>query len=170
MSILTRVVTAAAVLSVAAIPVGALTVKNTSDKEVTFAVDNGAVESVYKVAPGGSADVSEDCSANCALTGPWGYSRLVDQNAVITTDGASLVTATAAPEAQGLVPQNPAVETADPQAAAVEAADKPAEAAAPAPATAKVRRPKLRYVSKKAPAGKGPSSGSLQMLFQGPGK
>ncbi len=44
MTIMTRAITAFAVLTAAAIPVGALTVKNTSSNDVSIAVDNGANE------------------------------------------------------------------------------------------------------------------------------
>lgn len=165
MSLMTRAVTAFAVLSLAAIPVAALTVKNTSTKDVSVGVDNGIEEAVYQIPAGGSVDVKEDCTADCAITGPWGFSRLVPQNATIETDGVSLVTAHVAPEPQGLVPQNPVSDPSDAVAAPV--AETPAAAAAePAPVVSRKRPAKAR----KKEAQKGPSAGSFQMLFQGPGK
>lgn len=163
MSLMTRAVGAFAVLSLAAIPVAAVTVKNTSTNDVSVGVDNGVEESVYQIPAGGSVDVKEDCSSDCAVTGPWGYSRLVPQNATIETDGGSLVTADAAPAApQSLIPQNPVSESAPaPEATASEVAE-------PAPAVTRKRAVKPRRQTKHAK--KGPAAGSFQMLFQGPGK
>jgi hypothetical protein len=162
MSLMTRTVTSFAVLSLAAIPVAALTIKNTSTKEVSFAVDTGSVEAVYKVPAGGSTDVTQDCSSDCAVTGPWGYSRMVSQDATITTDGTSLVTAAATPPAPSLVPENPAVDPAE------SATEVPAPSADPA-----AQAPRKRYNAPRRQvrqATKGPTPGSLQMLMQGPGK
>jgi hypothetical protein len=166
MSLMTRAVAAFAVLTVAAIPVAALTIKNTSGKEVSVGVDNGSEEAVYQIPAGGSVDVTQDCSSECAVTGPWGFSRLVAQNATISTDGDSLVTATAAPPAQGLVPQNPVAEPADAQATAATAPD--AAPAKAAPAKARSKRANKPRSSKQAQ--KGPGAGSFQMLFEGPKK
>lgn len=186
MKLISRVIPAFAVLTAAAIPVGALTVKNTSSNEVSVAVDNGSAEAVYKVPANGSVDVKEDCSSDCAVTGPWGYSRMVSQNATIETDGTSLVTATAAP-AQALIPQNPTEEPDSPASApttataTTSAATTAAPAAAAAAATA-AETPKpaatpakpRRQVAKRKPGKqvqKGTSgAGSFQMLFEGPGK
>ena len=92
MKLMTRAAATLAVLTAAAIPVAALTIKNTSTKDVTAAVDTGTEEAVYTVPAGGSVDVTQDCSSGCAVTGPWGYSRMVSQNDAIETDGAPLVT------------------------------------------------------------------------------
>lgn len=165
MSLMTRAVGAFAVLSLAAIPVAALTIKNTSFKDVSVGVDNGSEEAVYQIPAGGSVDVKEDCSSDCAVTGPWGYSRLVAQNATVETDGVSLVTANAAETTHRLVPQNPVAETTDSvdTAASSTAAAKPAKSA-PVMTRKKPRKPAAKQ------ANKGPASGSFQMLFQGPGK
>jgi hypothetical protein len=168
MSLMTRAVGAFAVLSLAAIPVAALTIKNTSSKDVSVGVDNGVEEAVYQIPAGGSVDVKEDCSSDCAVTGPWGYSRLVAQNATIETDGGSLVTADATPVPQGLVPQNPVSETVEGADAAASAEAAPL-AAAPARAVARKRAAKPRKAAAKQ-AKKGPAAGTFQMLFQGPGK
>jgi hypothetical protein len=168
MSLMTRAVGAFAVLSLAAIPVAALTIKNTSSKDVSVGVDNGVEEAVYQIPAGGSVDVKEDCSSDCAVTGPWGYSRLVAQNATIETDGGSLVTADATPVPQGLVPQNPVSETVEGADAAASAEAAP-QAAAPARAVARKRAAKPRRSAAKQ-AKKGPAAGTFQMLFQGPGK
>jgi hypothetical protein len=165
MSLMTRAAATLAVLSLATIPVPALTIKNTSSKDVSIGVDNGADENVYQIPAGGSVEVKEDCSSDCAVTGPWGYSRLLAQNVTIETDGLSLVTAEVATESQGLVPQNPVAEPAD--AADTASTQTPAKAE-PAPVTRK-RAAKPRKAAAKQ-AKKGPASGSFQMLFQGPGK
>lgn len=179
MSLMTRAVTAFAVLSLAAIPVAALTIKNTSGNDITVGVHNGTDQAVYTVPAGGSVEVKEDCSSDCAVTGPWGYSRLVAQNATIETDGTPLVTATAdapdAPAPQALVPQNPVSEPLPAAAPAAEAAAaSPPVAAEPAPVAprkrvAKPRRPS-KQASKQAKKKSGPAAGSWQMLLQGPGK
>lgn len=187
MTFMTRAVTAFAVLTTAAIPVGALTVKNTSSNEVSIAVDNGASEGVYKIPAGGSVDVKEDCTSDCAVTGPWGFSRLVSQNATIETDGMSIVTAGAAPPAsatapaaaaapavapapQRLIPQNP-VEEAPAPVATEPTAKSTAAPAEPAPAATPQKPRRAAQARKQAkPAPKGPGSGSFEMLFQGPGK
>ena len=164
MSLMTRAVTALAVLSLAAIPVAALTIKNTSSKDVSVGVDNGSDEAVYQIPAGASVDVSQDCSSNCAVTGPWGYSRLLGQTDTLETDGGSLVTADAAPASQSLVPQTPVTETLDAAAADTPPAAEPAVAAKPARITSR-KRPRVA-----AKAQKGPMSGSFELLFSGPGK
>ncbi len=168
MSLMTRAIAACAVLSLAAIPVAALTVHNTSSDEVSIGVDTGTEEAVYKVPAGGSVEVTQDCTADCAVTGPWGYSRLVAQNATIETDGSSLVTAglpavAQAARTQGLVPQNPAGESAG-TAAPVTRTATPAAQPERAQRTSRPRRPAHRQ------AKKNPSAGSFQLLFEGPGK
>lgn len=168
MSLMTRAIAACALLSLAAIPVAALTVHNTSSNEVSIGVDTGTEEAVYKIPAGGSVEVAQDCAADCAVTGPWGYSRLVAQNATIETDGSSLVTAglpapAQAAKTQGLVPQNPAGETAD-AAEPVKPAAAPAARPERAKRTSRPRRPAQRQAKKT------PSAGSFQLLFEGPGK
>jgi hypothetical protein len=158
MSLMTRAVTAFTVLSLAAIPVAALTIKNTSSKEVSVAVDNGTDEKVYQIPAGNSVDVKEDCSSDCAVTGPWGYSRMLSQIDTLETDGGSLVTADATP-AQSLIPQNPVTESAD-----------GADATSAAPAAKPAVKRKRTAGKPRKQAQKGPASGSFQMLFQGPGK
>jgi hypothetical protein len=156
MSLMTRAVSALAVLSLAAIPVAALTIKNTSSQGVSVAVDNGTDEKVYQIPAGGSVDVTEDCSSDCAVTGPWGYSRMLSQTDTLETDGGSLVTADATP-AQSLIPQNPVTESAD-------GTDTAAPAARPA-----VKRKRTASKPRKQTQN-GAFAGSFQMLFQGPGK
>ncbi|HYD15233.1 MAG TPA: hypothetical protein VEA77_02425 [Hyphomicrobium sp.] len=164
MKLMTRGAAAFAVLSVAAIPVGALTIKNISSNEVSVAVDTGAIESVYKVPAGGSVDVKEDCSEGCAVTGPWGYSRMVSQNDAIETDGAPLVTmATKDTASRGLVPENPGAADATPVSSN-------AKAAAPTPSQSvkKASRKSSRKAGVKQASKKGPAAGTFMMLFQGP--
>lgn len=167
MSLMTRAIGAFTVLSLAAIPVAALTINNTSSSEVSVGVDNGTEETVYKIPAGGSVDIKQDCSSDCAVTGPWGFSRLVAQNATIETDGGSLVTAELAAKPQSLVPQNPVSETVDGAEPSASAA--PAETAKPAPVAPRKHAAKPRKQASKQHK-KGPSAGSFQMLFQGPGK
>jgi hypothetical protein len=147
MSLTTRTATAVAVLAVAAIPVGALTIKNSSTKPISIAVDNG------------SQQAGDQAPA-------WDLSRFVSENATITADGETLVAVAASPEAQSLVPQNPGAEPLDAAASIATGAlpdAKPVEAEPTKPA-AKVRRP-----ARQAQKG-GPSSGSIEMLFSGPKK
>ncbi|HRN84816.1 MAG TPA: hypothetical protein PK857_08345 [Hyphomicrobium sp.] len=171
MSVMTRVVAATAVLLGAAIPVGALTVKNTSDKDFTIGVSTGTEQKVHTVPAGGSLEVKQDCSSDCAVTGPWGFSHFVPQNAVIESDGAAIVstrvaTADTAPKpSSGLVPQ-------DPSTAAIETPDEPAVTAAPAAKPAPAAQPPKRAAKSKArrqakKAKKGPSPGSFGALMQG---
>lgn len=172
MSVITRVVAATAVLLSAAIPVGALTVKNTSDKDFTIGVSTGSEQKVHTVPAGGSLDVKQDCSNDCAVTGPWGFSHFVPQNAVIESDGAAILSTrtataeTASKPSSGLVPQ-------DPSTAAIETRDEPAATAAPAARPAPVAQPPKRATKSKPrrqakkKAKKGPSPGSFGALMQG---
>jgi len=165
MSLMTRAAATLAVLSLAAIPVPALTIKNTSSTDVSIGVDNGTDENVYQIPAGGSVEVKEDCSSDCAVTGPWGYSRLLAQNVTVETDGLSLVTAEVPTKSQGLVPQNPVAEPSDATDSVSTQAPAKAE---PAPVVRKRAAKPRKPVTKQAK--KGPASGSFQMLFQGPGK
>jgi hypothetical protein len=162
MSLMKRTV-AITVLSVVAIPVAALTIKNSSSDDVKVAVDNGSVEAVHTVPAGGSLNVPQDCSTGCAVTGPWSYSRLVNQNAVIDTDGTSRITVAppVTPGMAALVPQNP---TSELETGSTGANTAPPAAAEEEPAaTPRKRRVKQ---AKKAE----PGAGSLDMLFFGPKK
>ena len=171
MSVITRVVAATAVLLGAAIPVGALTVKNTSDKDFTIGVSTGSEQKVHTVPARGSVEVQQDCSSDCAVTGPWGFSHTASQNAVIESDGAAILssrtaTADTAPKpSSSLVPQDPAT-------AAIETPDEPAATAAPAAAAAPVAKPPKRAAKSKPrrqakKAKKGPAPGSWGALMQG---
>lgn len=163
MTLMRRAAVAVAVLSVAAIPVAALTIKNSSTEDVKIAVDTGSSETVYTVPAGGSVEAREDCSAACGVTGPWSYSRLVNQNAVIDTDGTSLITVApqGTPGMAALVPQNPAT---DLETASIATENKSAAAPDPEPAP---RKRRIRQAAKKAaPAG----AGSFDLLFNGPSK
>lgn len=68
----------------------AVTVKNTSGKEISIGVDHGANEKVEKIAAGKS--VKLDCDEQCGVTGPWGFSWMAKGDDTISTDGESLVT------------------------------------------------------------------------------
>jgi len=173
MSTIMRIAASLVGISIAAIPVAALTVKNNAGQDITIGVDTGATEQVYKVPAKGSVDVKEDCSEGCGLTGPWGFSRMVTENDAIDTDGTSLVTtstAAPAPAAPRLVPENPieAVATDTPAAGPT-----PVATAKPAARKSSVEKPAPRRRSaakKAAPQAKGPVPGSIGMLFFGPGK
>jgi hypothetical protein len=171
MSYTTRIAASLVGISIAAIPVAALTIKNNSDKEISVGVDNGTDEAVYKIAPGTSVDVKESCADGCAVTGPWGFSRLVSQNDAIDTDGTSLVTdMTATPAAPSLIPENPLEAAA---ASGTTDVAKTPTVETPAVEKPAVEQPaRRRRVVKKptAQASKGPSAGSLEMLLTGPGK
>lgn len=80
--------------AILASPALTLTVKNSSKSEQTFAVDTGTQETVYRVPAGGEVEVRDMCDAGCAVSGPWGFSRFEYSNAVIETNGVSLVTTT----------------------------------------------------------------------------
>jgi hypothetical protein len=153
MSLTTRAATAVAVLAIAAIPVGALTIQNSSPKPVSIAGDNGSSgTTIHQVPANGAVDVKQD------------FSRLVSENATITTDSESLVTVAAAPRAQSLVPQNPVTDPSDAAAIATGALPSAEQAEAePAKTATKIRRPARQ-------AQKGPVSGSFDMLFSGPAK
>ncbi len=47
----------------------AATVVNTSDKDITFAADDGRTEKIYTAAPGARVAI-ENCATSCAVTGP----------------------------------------------------------------------------------------------------
>ncbi|WP_333795402.1 hypothetical protein [Hyphomicrobium sp.] len=143
MSLTTRAMTAFTVLSLAAIPVAALTI-NTGSSE--------------KAAIGGNAPAVDAQDTTSA-----GHSRLVPQNATIDPDAMEVVTgAVSAP--RRLVPQNPANEPPG-GAAVAEAEPAAAEEAAPIPVSTH-QRPKRRKAKTKVKQGGAP--GSLELLFQGP--
>lgn len=68
----------------------AVTVKNTSGEEISIGVDHGANEKIEKIGAGKS--VKLDCSEQCGVTGPWGFSWMAKGDETIETDGQSLVT------------------------------------------------------------------------------
>lgn len=70
----------------------AVTVKNTSDKEISIGVGHGANEKVEKIEAGNSARL--DCKEQCGITGPWGFSWMAKGDDTISTNGESLVTET----------------------------------------------------------------------------
>lgn len=175
MSVTTRVVAAGAVLLAAAIPVGALSLKTSSESDFTLELP----ESSKNAAEGASAvrtTPTDDCGVPCTPTGSIEITQLVPQNTVI--DGSGLAPDIPGPGAVAkappaptstLVPQNPSFDAFDdlePKVAAVteepeeveEAEAAPEESAAPR----KTRR--KRQAKKKG----GPASGSWQMLFEGP--
>lgn len=54
----------------------ALTVINNGLQEISIGIDDGATESVHKVAAGKSAALKDVCLEGCGVTGPWGYSYM----------------------------------------------------------------------------------------------
>jgi hypothetical protein len=72
-------------------PAYAVTVENSSSNEIKIGVDYGNNEEVKTVAPKKSAKF--DCPDGCGVTGPWGFSWMVQGDDVIKTDGNSLVSA-----------------------------------------------------------------------------
>jgi hypothetical protein len=71
-------------------PAAAVTVKNTSNAEITIGIDWSSKEKVETVPAGKSVTV--ECKDGCGVTGPWGFSWMVAEGDTITTDGSSLVT------------------------------------------------------------------------------
>lgn len=146
MSLTTRAMTALTVLSLAAIPVAALTINNSASDTVAIGRDN-----------------AQDKSANGTASA--GHSRLVPQNATIDPDAMEVVTgAVSAP--RRLVPQNPASEPPG-TAAVAEAAPAAAEEAEAEPTPVSTHQRPKRRAAKAKP---GPAPGSLELLFQGPPK
>jgi hypothetical protein len=71
-------------------PAAAVTVKNTSNAEITIGVDWGSKEKVEKIPAGKS--VTFECKDGCGVTGPWGFSWKASGDDEIVTDGTALVT------------------------------------------------------------------------------
>jgi hypothetical protein len=70
----------------------AVTVKNTSDKEITIGVDMGNEEKTQTIGAGESAQL--DCKQQCGVTGPWGFSWMAKGDATMSSDGQSLINVT----------------------------------------------------------------------------
>lgn len=70
----------------------AVTVKNTSDKEITIGVDKGNDEKTQKIGAGDSVQL--ECKEQCGVTGPWGFSWMAKGDATISSDGQSLINVT----------------------------------------------------------------------------
>jgi hypothetical protein len=155
MSLTSRAATAVAVLTAAAIPVWALTIRNISASNEPSGMSTGSIEKAA-VTAGSSAEA--DCSGGCAVISTGG-SRLVSEHdsveaAAAGTPDAAGTEAPASPETSTatLIPQNP-TDGAEifPQEAAA-----PKDEAAPRHQSVKARR----QVRKK-----GPAPGSLESLF-----
>lgn len=183
MSVTTRVVAAGIVLLAAAIPVGALSLKTSSDSDFTLKLpetSKNAAEGASATGTSASRTTTpaDDCGVPCEPTGSIEITQLVPQNTVVEGNGlapdvpgpGAVAKAPPAPTST-LVPQNPSFDAFDdlePKVAAVteepEEAEEAEEAeAAPKETTAKPK-PRRRRQAKK----KGPASGSWQMLFEGP--
>jgi hypothetical protein len=85
-----RMLAAATAFLLVAGPAAAVTVKNTSNAEISIGVDYGSKSDVKNVPAGKS--VTFDCPDGCGVTGPWGFSWMAKGDDVIPTDGKSLVT------------------------------------------------------------------------------
>lgn len=170
MSVTSRVVAAGAVLLAAAIPVGALTLSNSSDDDFSFGIATGSVEPRPDAPAVRAADT---------VPAPVSSSHLIPQNSAVDGDDLAVAsrrmaqTAPAAPpRSTGLIPQNPvadALQEPEPAEAANESESK--AAATEAPPAAEPKRParqgprRVRQTKKK-----GPAAGSFEALFQGTGQ
>ena len=85
-----QILAVATVLVLMAGPATAVTVKNTSNAEITIGVDWGSKEKVETVPAGKSVTV--ECKDGCGVTGPWGFSWKASGDDEIVTDGTALVT------------------------------------------------------------------------------
>jgi len=91
MSAFKTLTSSAVALLLLAGPAAAVTVKNTSGKQISIGIDYGPKEQVKKVAAGQSATF--DCNQGCGVSGPWGYSWMAKGSDTMSTNGMSLVTA-----------------------------------------------------------------------------
>lgn len=90
MSTAKTLATAAALLMMAG-PALAVTVENTSDKEISIGVDWGSKEEVKTIAAGKS--MTFDCKEGCGVTGPWGFSWMASGDDKFSTNGKSMISA-----------------------------------------------------------------------------
>jgi uncharacterized membrane protein len=90
MSALKTLMSSAVALVLIAGPAAAVTVKNTSGKEISFGIDYASKGQIKKLGPGQS--VTFECKDGCGVTGPWGFSWMAKGNDTISTNGKSLVT------------------------------------------------------------------------------
>jgi hypothetical protein len=70
-------------------PAAAVTVKNTSGKEISIGIDYGPKEKVVHIGAGKSTTF--DCKDQCGVSGPWGFSWMASGNDTMTTNGKSLI-------------------------------------------------------------------------------
>lgn len=89
MSVLKALLPSAGALLLLAGQAAAVTVENTSKKEISIGIDYGAKEEVKEVGAGKSATF--ECDEGCGVTGPWGFSWMAEGDAAFTTDGSRLV-------------------------------------------------------------------------------
>jgi len=90
MSTFKTLMSSAVALLLLAGPAAAVTVKNTSGKQISIGVDYGNKQEVKKIGAGKS--LSFDCKDDCGVTGPWGYSWMAAGNDTMNTNGKSLIT------------------------------------------------------------------------------
>lgn len=164
MSLTTRAVGALAVLSLAAIPVTALSIQSTSwDDHPSVAASKGGEAAGNRVAAGEPVAESRGCNSDCTVSEARHASRLVAQNITPDTDIGSLASADYALETHALVPQNPGATTGPAeQPSQIETSSTDTE---PASTPHRKRVYKRKHVSKNTVG-----AGSFQLLFQGPGK
>ncbi len=89
MSAVKTMASSAAALLLLVGPAAAVTVKNTSSKEVTIGIDYGSQAKVAKVPAGKS--LSFDCNEGCGVTGPWSFSWMAKGNDTFTPNGKDLI-------------------------------------------------------------------------------
>ena len=92
MTICKSISSSCAVLLLLTSAASAVTVKNTSDKEITIGIDRGDDEKTQKIGAGESVQL--ECKEQCGVTGPWGFSWMAKGDATISSDGQSLVNVT----------------------------------------------------------------------------
>lgn len=82
-----------AIVLASATGASALTVNNTSDREIAIGLDMGDKETVHKIAAGKSMTFKNECDNHCGVTGPWNFSWWAKTGDTINTDGTSLTSA-----------------------------------------------------------------------------
>jgi hypothetical protein len=86
----TKLASSAVALLLLAGPAAAVTVKNTSGKEISIGIDRGGKSQVDKV-PAGKF-VTFECKDGCGVTGPWGFSWMARDSDSFSTNGKSMIT------------------------------------------------------------------------------
>lgn len=84
---------AALAAAFAASPASALSLHNSTQKDIKIGVDMGNKEAVESVGAGKTIDLKE-CTDGCGLSGPWGYSKMAKPGDKLTFDGKNVVPGT----------------------------------------------------------------------------